>query len=363
MLAEFARARAAQHTMLSSEAPPYVPRGDCTVEMRRRTPTATCPRCQEVAGAGVCPAPGSVGSLAREFDQVFVLCMGTSCLRHRTGYWPPGVHRKLTAFDAVDMDRTLSEEIGPQASQLLRIGANRSQHRSRATPGESVLRHRVLALLAHLQLVAEAKRRGLQSVLILEADVRPLSNTRYELQPDAVAEIADALRSREWSVLRLGGQFTEYAWSRNPAECPAGCACTPVTRRTCEIRPPPAWGGAYCKVKDTVAYAVHRRAYGAFASARHRALRALQRAVRTEAFAVNGLVGVNPNGAGAGCLGWDSPSPNPNQGRGTFPPRRSMARGASCRGSTCGCRRRCRASTCCPRSPCSRPSRATSTRP
>ena len=303
VLAEFARARAAQHAMLSSEAPPYVPRGDCTVEMRRRTPTATCPRCQEVAGAGVCPAPGSVGSLAREFDQVFVLCMGTSCLRHRTGYWPPGVHRKLTAFDAVDMDRTLSEEIGPQASQLLRIGANRSQHRSRATPGESVLRHRVLALLAHLQLVAEAKRRGLQSVLILEADVRPLSNTRYELQPDAVAEIADALRSREWSVLRLGGQFTEYAWSRNPAECPAGCACTPVTRRTCEIRPPPAWGGAYCKVKDTVAYAVHRRAYGAFASARHRALRALQRAVRTEAFAVNGRSGSWGRGRGRVWVG------------------------------------------------------------
>ena len=104
-----------------------------------------------------------------------------------------------------------------------------------------------LNVLVNADAQVEAKRRGLQSVLILEADVRPLSNTRYELQPDAVAEIADALRSREWSVLRLGGQFTEYAWSRNPAECPAGCACTPVTRRTCEIRPPPAWGGAYCE--------------------------------------------------------------------------------------------------------------------
>ena len=142
------------------------------------------------------------------------------------------MHRKLTAFDAFDMDRTLSEEIGPQASELLRIGSNRLHHRSRATAGDSVLRHRVLALLAHLQLVVEANRRGLQSVLILEADVCPLSNTRYELQPDAVAEIADALRSREWSVLRLGGQFTEYSWSRNPVECPAGCACTPVTRHT-----------------------------------------------------------------------------------------------------------------------------------
>ena len=64
--------------------------------------------------------------------------------------------------------------------------------------------------------------------------------------------------------------------------------------RTCEIRPPPEWGGAYCKVKDTVAYAVHRRAYAAFVSARHRALRALQRAVRTVGFAANGSVGGNP---------------------------------------------------------------------
>ena len=53
-------------------------------------------------------------------------------------------------------------------------------------------------------------------------------------------------------------------------------------------------GRRVLQVKDTVAYAVHRRAYGAFASARHRALRALQRAVRTEAFAVNGSVRVNP---------------------------------------------------------------------
>ena len=272
----------------TSEAVPYVPRGDCTVEMRQRTPTATCPRCQEVHGAGVCPAPGSVGSLALEFDQVFVLCMGAACLRHRTGYWPPEVHRKLTVFDAGDMDRTLSEEAGPQVSRLLNIGSNRSMAKH---PADNLLRHRVLALLATLQLVVEAKRRGLQSVLILEADLHPLSNTRYELQPDAVAGIADALRSRDWSVLRLGGQFWHYSWSRKPAACPTGCACTAVTNHTCEIRPP-AWGGEYCTVKDTVAFAVHHRAYGAFATARHRALRALHRAVRTEAFAVNGTWGL-----------------------------------------------------------------------
>ena len=192
----------------------------------------------------MCPAPGSVGLLALEFHQVFVLCMGETCLRHRTGYWPPEVHRKLTVFDAGDMDRTLSEEVGPQVSRLLNIGPMTKRS---ANPGDKLLRHRVLAMLATLQLVVEAKRRGLQSVLILEADLHPLSNTRYELQPDAVAGIADALRSREWSVLRLGGQFWHYSWSRQPAACPTGCACTAVTSHTCEIRPP-AWGGEYCTV-------------------------------------------------------------------------------------------------------------------
>ena len=288
LLAESTVASGASTIMSIGEAVPYVPRGNCTVEMRRRTPTATCPRCQEVAGAGVCPAPGSVGLLALEFHQVFVLCMGETCLRHRTGYWPPEVHRKLTVFDAGDMDRTLSEEVGPQVSRLLNIG---SMTKRSANPGDNLLRHRVLAMLATLQLVVEAKRRGLQSVLILEADLHPLSNTRYELQPDAVAGIADALRSREWSVLRLGGQFWHYSWSRQPAACPTGCACTAVTSHTCEIRPP-AWGGEYCTVKDSVAFAVHQQAYGSFASARHRALRALHRAVRTEASAVNGTWGL-----------------------------------------------------------------------
>ena len=273
--------------VISSVGVPYVPRGNCTEETRRRTPTATCPQCLQVPGAGVCPAPGSVGSLALEFDQVFVLCMGATCSRHRTGYWPPEVHRRLTVFDASDMDRTLSEHVGPQVSRLLHIGTTSSHA---ANPASAMLRHRVLALLAELQLVVEAQRRGLQSVLILEADLHPLSNTRFELQPAAVVEIAAMLRAREWSVLRLGGQYWHYSWSRQPAACPTGCACNAVTNHTCEIRPP-AWGGEYCMVKDTVAFAVHRRAFGAFASARRRALRALNRAVHAET-AANGTWGL-----------------------------------------------------------------------
>ena len=273
--------------MSISQAVPYLPRGDCREEMKRRTPTATCPQCLNVSGAGVCPAPGSVGSLALEFDQVFVLCMDATCLRHRTGYWPPKVHRRLTVFDANDLDRTLSEQVGPKVSRLLNIGSMATPSANRTN---TVLRHRILALLALLQLVGEAQRRGLQSVLILEADLHPLSNTQFELQPAALAEIAAVLRSREWSVLRLGGQFWHYSWSRKPAACPTGCACTAVAGHACEIRPP-AWGGEYCMVKDTVAFAVHHRAYGAFASARRRALRALHRAVHTES-AANGTWGL-----------------------------------------------------------------------
>ena len=102
---------------------------------------------------------------------------------------------------------------------------------------------------------------------------------------------------RRWSVLRLGGQFWHHAWSRKPAECPAGCSCIAVTERACEIQPP-RWGGEYCIVKDTVAFAVHQRAYGAFASTRQRALHALQRGVSqcapacTMANVLNGTMGL-----------------------------------------------------------------------
>lgn len=269
----------------------YVPRGNCREEERLRTATATCPRCEEVPGAGVCPAPGSVGALALEFDQVFVLCMGTSCLRHRTGYWPPAVHQRLTVFDAQDMDRTLSEEVGPQVSKLLCIGASAvPQPRKKA---DRVLRHRILALLATLQLVVEAQHRDLQSVLIVEADLHPLSNTEFELNPAGVTGIVAALRAREWSVLRLGGQYQSYNSYRQTTECPTGCTCSAITGHACEVRPP-IWGGEYCVVKDSVAFAVHRRAFGSFANARHRALRALHRAVHSE------------SGMAASTLNWTS---------------------------------------------------------
>ena len=93
---------------------------------------------------------GSLGMLALEFDQIFVLCMGASCLRHRTGYWPPEVHQRLTVFDARDMDRTLSEQVGPNVSKLLNIGKAAVR---RPNAAHNVLRHRVLAFLATLQLV------------------------------------------------------------------------------------------------------------------------------------------------------------------------------------------------------------------
>ena len=47
----------------------YRPRSSCVSETKRRTPHETCPRCDEVAGAGICPEAGAVGNFALEFAE------------------------------------------------------------------------------------------------------------------------------------------------------------------------------------------------------------------------------------------------------------------------------------------------------
>jgi len=294
----------------------YRPRSSCVTETKHRTPHETCPRCDEVAGAGICPEAGAVGNFALEFDRTFVLCAGLSCHRHRTGYWPPDVHSRLNLFEADELDSMLAVSAGPKVARLLGIGKYKFTGRWYEQPGTAEFRytrHRIVALLATLHLVKEAARRGLESVLILEGDVRPLSNLGlYSMAPDEVKALGHTLRRRPWSVLRLHGYFYPFAFSRKglhrmpanngtfgPGECPAACACKPVgepvhkcrqpTRmrgrypergsrcvRACEIAP--AASGTYgCVVKDTVAFAVHKRAYGAFLRQSHRAVEAIER--------------------------------------------------------------------------------------
>lgn len=161
----------------SSASSVFVPRGDCARAERQRVWSETCPRCQEIAGAGVCPAPGTLADFALLFNKTFVLCYGkATCPRHRKGYWPQQLHERMSVYDGRDLDRILGHRVGLRVAALLGIagGAPRTREAKALRESLKIVRHRVLALLASLKMVEMAHDEGLSNVLVLEGDVRPV---------------------------------------------------------------------------------------------------------------------------------------------------------------------------------------------
>lgn len=96
----------------------YMTRGNCVEAERRRVWSESCPRCQDVPGAGVCPAPGTLENFMLLFNRTYVLCFSPeTCRRHRRGYWSPEVHARMTVFDGHDLDKKLL--LPPRASGFL----------------------------------------------------------------------------------------------------------------------------------------------------------------------------------------------------------------------------------------------------
>jgi hypothetical protein len=271
-------------------------------------PSATCPRCDEAsARPHVCPDPQHLATLAALFNSTFVLCAGRSCERHgrAAAYWPPYMH--VEAFDGRELDRTLARRHGAPVAALLGLAPS-------ASPREAHLgysRHAARTLLAHLELIRHAARRGLPSVLILEADVRPLGGP--SALPLAELEALHRRLASPWSVVRISGLYRHYSSSyrRPPAVCPPACRCvglTAASAHVCEVPAPRGMsaarglvgvrGDAFCDVRDTAAYAVSARAYPALLRVRDRALAAVWAA------AANRSVGQQPWNASFG-LGVD----------------------------------------------------------
>ena len=296
--------------------PDYVERGDCADAERRRVWSATCPRCQEVAGAGVCPAPGTLSDFMLLFNRTFVLCFGSeTCPRHERGYWPRAVHERMTVIDGKTLDARLSRHLGPKGAALLGILASNAtvaahRHKKKAPYWVRIARHRVLALLATLKVIEQARAANLQNALILEGDVRPVP--RNALDASEIAALRRYLSTTPWEVVRPSGYFFDFAQYRakgGAAACPAQCRCERPggLRRACVVRralPPRGTaprgrrslgqGGALddggsgaaagmplatlearCDVRDTVAFAVHARTFATFRRVRRGALDAL----------------------------------------------------------------------------------------
>lgn len=115
-------------------------------------PTPTCPRCDEKPAANVCPPPGTLSDFVRSFGHAFVLCHSHTCARHLSGYWP--VDLDLEIFDAAVFNRRLARKFGPAVAHALGLTRpGRRALKSRFAAGAGATAHRVLVLLAHLEIV------------------------------------------------------------------------------------------------------------------------------------------------------------------------------------------------------------------
>ena len=262
----------------------------------------------------MCPDPQHLAALATLFDRTFILCTGAqkmlrdNCRRHRSGFWSTAM--QVEVFDAEALDRALVRELGVRGASLLGLANNDGAPRTN-------WQHAVLTLLAHVELVRIAARRKLHSVMIMEADVRPLGG-RSTLSPHELRVLQKRLRA-PWSVVRAGGFYRSFAtWYRDkPSKCAAACRCVALegSKHLCEIMAASrtssegeAGGmrfeqvpgnGEVCDVRDTVAYAVSKDAFPIFLQARSHALSALANASVAIATARrNSTLGVRPDHLG-----------------------------------------------------------------
>lgn len=257
-----------------------------------------------------------LGRLLETWESIFVLCYKESCRVHtRAGdgngrrVWWSSIQPRVVVFDAADIDKQNADIIAWAGCNVANAPAGRSGEVATrepcrfAGPGgggdwRRTAKHRLVALLAHLTLVEEASRRNLTRIMILEADAVPsLANEELssdQLRASVIAhELGRAFTSETapWSVLRLSGIF--YSQEYAPKLPGTGRRCTPQCRCAawagghalaavsrypllCQIPADPApvdtvlpmikQLGHWCDIRDTSAYAVHRRAYGAFSA-------------------------------------------------------------------------------------------------
>ena len=209
-------------------------------------PSIECPRCQENPRAGACPEPGPMADLMRLFPRVLIICGGFECARHAGGYWPQDVQARIRLVRFEPVNLRLAAELGQGLSLELGIGPALAGAPPRLSAAwQAATQKRLLPLAAHLHAVALAAEEGVDRVMILESDLKPLVANR--LPPAQLAELSQTLRTRPWQIFRPTGYHRAFTSSRTKqrnGSCTAACACTPISPalpRACEVKAGAAW--------------------------------------------------------------------------------------------------------------------------
>ena len=112
------------------------------------------------------------------------------------------------------INQRLAAELGQGLSAELGIGPALTAAPPRLSAAwQTAQQRRILPLAAHLHAVALAAEEGASRVMILESDLKPLAANR--LPPAQLSELAQALRTRRWQILRPTGYHRAFTSSRS----------------------------------------------------------------------------------------------------------------------------------------------------
>ena len=140
-------------------------------------PSQVCPRCEERARAGVCPPPGTLADLLENFPRVNVLCLEADCARHTGGYWPSAIKQRMRALDVRTINTEVSRVAGHSLATAFGMAGTAAGSQTLPTAADEAFtepKRRTLALLSHLHAVHLAVQEGLESVVVMESDLKPL---------------------------------------------------------------------------------------------------------------------------------------------------------------------------------------------
>ena len=178
------------------------------------------------------PVDPGFANFAALFDRVVVVCYMSTCQGHLE-VWPTWLQHKVRVHDGKDLNAKLG---------ILNV----SDHGLKVTMG-------------HAAVWEELGTDGVDSILVLEDDYRPIQETVSALAGNSstIESLRAFVNDEEWHMLRVA-----YIPHELGETCSDTCRCMPsaASPNVCQVSLPPlGTEPAFCEAQSMAAYAVHKR--------------------------------------------------------------------------------------------------------